>query len=371
VSGNFFNCDPTYLALADDVDLIITEMRNTTYRQPEWYRYVAAFAGSKDVVVVENPYGGIVPELVELLGQGRGHDLLRLSLYEGAAFGANMTAPYGSWMGATIEDSFYAPHDLVCEIQGFLADNDRLYARETWHEVAVVYSVESARALVSQADASDNLSNATDESVQVPYRVVTRSLSAAGVPFDVVLFPDGVTAPDRVDETALSRYRTVVLPDCHHLTEQQAAALLGYLDGGGCAVVLGGLGDNLDRDAHNRLAAHPGLRRAELDDVPALTPLGAQVVRSADLAVNVARLADGSAAVHLIDYRYDRESDAVAAVDEVELSVRLPFQPSAASLISPHQEALPLSVEYDGQSASVRLPSIRLYGVIVFEEPGR
>ena len=67
VSGNFFNLDPTYLALADDVDLIITEMRNTTYRQPEWYRYVAGFAGDKDVVVVENPYGGVVPELVELL----------------------------------------------------------------------------------------------------------------------------------------------------------------------------------------------------------------------------------------------------------------------------------------------------------------
>ena len=47
VSGNFFNLDPQYLALADDVDLVITEMRNTTYRQPEWYRYVAAFAGRR------------------------------------------------------------------------------------------------------------------------------------------------------------------------------------------------------------------------------------------------------------------------------------------------------------------------------------
>ena len=43
VSGNFFNLDPHYLPLAAEVDLIITEMRNTTYRQPEWYRYVDAF----------------------------------------------------------------------------------------------------------------------------------------------------------------------------------------------------------------------------------------------------------------------------------------------------------------------------------------
>ena len=62
VSGNFFNLDPHYLPLADEVDLIITEMRNTTYRQPEWYRYVDAFAAAdKDVIVVENPYGGVVP----------------------------------------------------------------------------------------------------------------------------------------------------------------------------------------------------------------------------------------------------------------------------------------------------------------------
>src|SRR3954454_17406046 len=145
VSGNFFNLNPSYLALADDVDVIITEMRNTTYRQPEWYRYVAAFAGSKDVVVVENPYGGVVPELAELLKRGRGYDLFRLSLYEGAAFGATMSIPYGAWMGSTIQDSFHPPHDLAIEVQTFLADNERVYSKATWHEVAVVYSVPSTR----------------------------------------------------------------------------------------------------------------------------------------------------------------------------------------------------------------------------------
>ena len=79
--------------------------------------------------MVENPYGGVVPELVDLLRPGRGHDLFRLSLYEGAAFGANMTVPYGAWMGSTIQDSFYAPHDLVVEVQTFLADHERLYSK--------------------------------------------------------------------------------------------------------------------------------------------------------------------------------------------------------------------------------------------------
>ena len=145
-----------YLALADDVDLVITEMRNTTYRQPEWYRYVAAFAGDKDVVVVENPYGGVVPELIGLLAEGKGHDLFRLSLFEAAALGANMSVPYGSWMGSVIEDSFYAPHGLATEIQDFLADHEHLFARRTVNEVAVVFSVESTRELIGKADASDN-----------------------------------------------------------------------------------------------------------------------------------------------------------------------------------------------------------------------
>ena len=70
------------------VDLIITEMRNTRYRQPAWYRYVAGFCARKPVIVAENPYGGIVPELIQLLKQGKGYDLFRLSLYEAAALGA-------------------------------------------------------------------------------------------------------------------------------------------------------------------------------------------------------------------------------------------------------------------------------------------
>ena len=52
VSGNFFNLFDQYYAMEAEVDVIITEMRNTSYRQPAWYRYVAGFAGPKPVVVV-------------------------------------------------------------------------------------------------------------------------------------------------------------------------------------------------------------------------------------------------------------------------------------------------------------------------------
>jgi hypothetical protein len=322
VSGNFFNVDPSYLALVDDVDLIITEMRNTTYRQPEWYRYVAAFAGPKDVLVVENPYGGVVPELVDLLRRGRGYDLFRLSLYEGAAFGATMSIPYGAWLGSTIQDSFHPPHDLAIEVQTFLADNERVYSKATWHEVAVVYSVPSTRELIAQADASDNLTNARDTSVRVPYRVATETLSQASVPFDVVIFTDGDTAPDRLDPRALARYRTIVLPDCFDLTTVQVEALNNCLDQGSLIVVTDRFAESLAEDERAALLGHPRVRQASAGDAHALTAADPQVTVSVPLGVNVHRLADG-AAVHLVNYDHDHEGDGVRRTGQVTLSVRL------------------------------------------------
>jgi hypothetical protein len=366
VSGNFFNVDPHYLPLADDCDLIITEMRNTTYRQPEWYRYVAGFAAGKDVVVVENPYGGVVPEIVSQLKLGRGHDRLRLSLYEGAAFGTNMSVPYGSWMGSRIEDSFYAPHDLATEVQAFLADNEELFSRKSWNDLGVVYSVESNRELVARADASDNVHNLRDASVQVPYRVATESLAAAGVPFDVVLFTDGVVADDRVDADGLARYSTVLLPAATFLTTNQATSLLAYLEAGGHLVVTGELGTNLAAERRERLLAHPGTTEASLSGLPDELPGGRQVVvDGGDVGVNVHHLHDGSAAVHLVNYGYDDDLDRVRVLKDVRLSVRLPLTQPAATLVVPGSEAVALDVASDGETHRVRLDQLGLYGVVV------
>ena len=71
---------------------------------------------------MENPYGGVVPELVAKLKPARGTTASGMSLYEAAALGANMSVPYGAWMGSIEQDSFYAPHELCVEIQDFLAD---------------------------------------------------------------------------------------------------------------------------------------------------------------------------------------------------------------------------------------------------------
>ncbi len=360
VSGNFFNLEPMYLALADDVDLVITEMRNTTYRQPEWYRYVAAFAGDKDVVVVENPYGGVVPEMVGMLAEGRGHDLFRLSLFEAAALGATMSVPYGSWMGSVIEDSFYAPHGLATEIQGFLADHEHLFARRTVNEVAVVFSVASTRELVGRADASDNTTNSRDESVVVPYRVATSTLAHAAVPFDVVIWTDGVTAPDRAGAEALARYSTVVLPDVFDVTEAQAAAIQGYVDGGGTVVVTDRIADGLP--------GHERVRTARHDSLDELVPLGRQVETPVSVAANLQQLADGSCALHLVNYDYDAELDAVRPVADVPLRVRLPEDRERATLVTPDGTRTPLSLELADGAHVVTVASLGLYSIVVFHD---
>ncbi|TDD11710.1 hypothetical protein E1292_04105 [Nonomuraea deserti] len=360
VSGNFFNVEPMYLALADDVDLVITEMRNTTYRQPEWYRYVAAFAGDKDVVVVENPYGGVVPELIDLLGKGRGYDLFRLSLFEAAAMGSNMSVPYGSWMGSVIEDSFYAPHELASGVQAFLADHERLFARRTVNEVAVVFGVESTRELIGKADVSDNTTNARDESVVVPYRVVTKTLSDAAVPYDVVIWPDGVTAPDRSSAEALLRYSTVILPDVFALTEGQVAAVEGYLAAGGTVVVTDRVARSLPRHANVRTA-----RRGVLDE---LLPHGRQVETAVSAAANVQHLADGSYALHLVNYDYDRDADAVRELTDVPLRVRLPEVRKHATAVTCDGTRTPLEVAREDGAHVVRLGSLGVYAIVVFHD---
>jgi hypothetical protein len=331
VSGNFFDLYDQYHALEPKVDVIITEMRNTTYRQPDWYRYVAGFAREKPVIVVENPYGGVVPELIEQLGQGRGHDRFRMSLYEAAALGANMSAPYGSWMGSVIEDAFYAPHELCVEIQSFLADNERLFARATCSEVGVVYSVRShSQAMASRDAFADNRTNVSTD-VEVPFLAACRALSDARQPYDVVYFPDGDLRADDLTSADLAQYRTLVVAGCDDLTEHQSALLREF--------------------------------SGEIVEMPDLADPQVRVQTTADIAICIHRL-DGAAAVHLIRYDYDETADAVPALPRLELAIRLPQTFSSAVAVSPGG-GLRAGLTVDGLTHRLVLEDVPLYGVVV------
>jgi hypothetical protein len=362
VSGNFFNLYDQYYSLEPQVDLIITEMRNTTYRQPDWYRYVAGFARGKPVIVVENPYGGVVPELVDALAHGRGYDRFRLSLYEAAALGANMSVPYGSWLGSVIEDSFYAPHELCIEIQSHLAENDHLFSAETYSEVAVVYSVRSMSRLMAERDAfADNRTNLSAD-VSVPYLEACRALSDLGHPYDVLFFPDGELRGDELTPADLAQYRTLVLPGCSSLTAAQVQLVRAYLDDGGCVLVLGAFDDE-----HADLLEHAGATRAErlsLDDLAG----GAQVVADGadELVVCIHRIERG-AAIHLLRYAYDEEADAAPALPALSLEVRLPSAFSSATATSPGGPLPVRLTPSGGNRHRLELAEVPLFATILLE----
>ena len=364
VSGNFFNLFDHYYALEPSVDVLITEMRNTTYRQPAWYRYVAGFAGPKPVIVVENPYGGVVPELVETLQRGRGHDLFRMSLYEAAALGANMSVPYGAWMGSVVEDSFWAPHDLCVEIQRFLADNERLYSTSSAAELAVVFSIESSFRQEAHRRLADNRFNPVEEGGSAFWTVCSQ-LADVCQPFDVVMFPDGELRPDDLRPDELAGYRLLIAPDCGHLTAAQADLLGAFLDSGGRLGVLGALGENLEPARRAGLLAHPGTTVLDAAaDPQAMLPDGPQITLepAVDAALCPHRTRDG-VALHLVRYGYDPELDRVPELAALRVSIRLDGAYTSCRALTPGGD-LDCALSRDGDRHVLELQRVPLYTVI-------
>ena len=155
-----------------------------------------------------------------------------------------------------------------------------------------------------------------------------------------------------------------MLPGCWWLTEHQVEGLVGYLDGGGQALASGDLAVNEPSAARDRLRTHPNLTRCAPADLVANLPGGPQVVASGEIAVNLHQLDDGVAA-HLINYGYDQERDAVAVVDDLELTVRLPKTFSTAMLLRPGRPPEALELRRDGDAHCVRLGAVGLYVLVV------
>ncbi|HET9588483.1 MAG TPA: alpha-amylase family protein [Anaerolineales bacterium] len=371
VSGNFFNLVAHwYYAMEPKVDLIITEMRNTRYRQPAWYRYVAGFAAGKPVIVAENPYGGVIPDLVQMLKVGKGYDLFRMSLYEAAALGANMSVPYGAWMGSVIQDSFNPPHELCVEIQRFLANHEHLFSHRTASETAIVYSVETEFQRESgRGIFADNRYNVETSEIG-PFWQACEALSDAVQPYDVIFFPDGDLRPDTLTHDSLSQYRTLILPDCRYLTEAQSQVLNDYVKRDGRLLVMGELGANLSARQRDAILTHPGTRQVEVGAAFDLNwlPFGQQAQLSipADIAINLQRVEQG-VAVHIIRYDYDSQQDQVPGIDELNIDLRLPDSFNSLEVFSPG-EILQAELEMSGDSPRIALQNLPLYSIILLKE---
>jgi hypothetical protein len=360
VSGNFYYFSPHYYAFEPKADILITEMDQTSYRQPVWCRYARGFAKDKPVIVVENPYGGVPPELLPQLHRGKAYDLFRMMQYEAAALGINMSIPYGAWMGSVIEDSFWAPHDLVVEIQSFLADHDELFSTRSYNETAVAFSVQSAFDWAERHGSG----------VRHPFWGVCDGLVEQAQPFDVIMFPEGVLRADELTIEDLAQYRTLVLPECSYLTTAQAALVRAFLDRGGHVLATGELGINLDPAERTVLFGHPLLVRTTTVRAENLAG-GPQVsVEDApDMAINIHRIGDKRAAIHVIRYDYDERRDEVPVLPRMRLDVRLsrPFRMIKA--LSPFGD-LDVRLTYSRDVREMHRIEVRdvpLYFVVVLE----
>jgi hypothetical protein len=169
--------------------------------------------------------------------------------------------------------------------------------------------------------------------VRFPFWAACDALVEQKQPFDVVVLPEGRLREDSITPDSLARYRTLILPECRHLTDVQAGVINAFLDRGGHVLATGPLGLNLADNVRASLLAHPLLLRT--NDVRAQDLAGGpQVVFDAapDLALNVQKIGDKQAAVHIVRYDYDEERDEVPVLPRLDLEIRLgrPFRMARA-----------------------------------------
>lgn len=390
MSGNFFTCMPVYYPFENTVDLVITEMDHTLFRQPHWYRYISGFSNSKPVIVAENPYGGMIPQLVEQLERGRAYDLYRLFLLEAAVYGCNMSVPYGGWMGNTIKTGFWPPQDVTEQVQTFLCGNDHVYSKDSGAMVLVPYSfpsyywrevTKSGGDQFTDVDSSilyyQSLEQESEDASRLPFWDVVKFLSEQQVIYDVRMFGDDDLRPDQVSAQEWAQYELIVLPECAYLTENQCQELERYVAAGGRLLCFGRTAENrpgwLEKLAGQEgvlLCANPDSRReamglfAECWERAAVRQVvieTADPARKADIGVHCHR-SGGLETVHLLNYRYDEALDAVQSIEGVHLRVQASGVTGAAC--TGLDGEIPIRVQAGDGAVDLWLERLPLYAVI-------
>ncbi|WIE54109.1 hypothetical protein [Curtobacterium sp. MCBD17_003] len=370
VAGNFYDCAPFYEAMVDDVDVLVTEMRETKYQQPWYFRHGVGMSRGRPLVAVENPYGGITEDLLRRIQRGRAHDLFRLSIFEANAMGANMSLPYGSWLGTEVKDSYWVPKDLAVETGQALVGLDAVTSNVSVHSTAVVYSVPSVMRAMMDSDmfSDDGRWFEPVEAVDArasSYWETIECLSRSGRTFDAIVLPDEGLRQDDTVAATFAPYATVVVPDAWNMSARQHEALLGYLDQGGRVVVNGAYGTELPAVDREALLTHAGT--THLDDVHAIPDLVPQdVLGEFDeaMAVNVHQLPDDTLAVHVVNFDYQEADDAVQCRLDFEIGVRTDRAITTATVHRPGLAPETAPVHLADGVARVTIPTLDLYAVV-------
>jgi len=232
---------------------------------------------------------------------------------------------------------------------------------------------------------------------------IARAMEEGHVPLDVLLFNHPEIHADRATLEDLKRYELVILPALECLSDGQIDLFTRYVRAGGTLGLIGSSGvrdeNNIPRDrppeptwrAAGRVAEIlPGedfssIRASQSDRTRRLTQtavdsvrsaLGGDTILSGDLPrmlwVKTWKHVDGFAAFHFVNYDIDFESGNATPTEPVDLTVRLPANVTAEEGVwltaDGDSQAVPMAV--DGDKVSLRLPSVRVYGVLVIGRKG-
>ncbi|MHB8061087.1 MAG: hypothetical protein ACYDG2_00425 [Ruminiclostridium sp.] len=345
VCGNMFNMWLNFIPSVSLLDYCVTELNHTIFKRHNWYRLACGYTNDKPVIVAENPYGGLVPKFVELLNKGQCYDLFRIFLMEAAANGCNMAFPYGAWMGNKVKDGFYAPKHLGEELQGFLANNDRLFSKASGANILVLYSFVSDKLRERQVsicetliyeDEEDLLSYSIKKDNSNPWSLfeeITEILSKNGVNYDVKVLKDSEICDDDFTSKDIEKYDMVILPECNILTGNQADVLKEYAVNNHKVLLFGNTAENFPGWSESLktldsvvCVEKQSIKEKSLEQFNnAFKGLYADLwqIRGDNRLVHfqLAKLTD-STAIHIINYDYCKSEDKIMPTDLI-LDLRL------------------------------------------------
>jgi hypothetical protein len=290
--------------------------------------------------VAENPYGGIIPSMLELLDKGKAYDLYRIYLLEASVYGCNMSVPYGAWMGNTIRDAFWPPRSVTAQVQDFLYEHEDFFPAGPVKGAAVLYSygsnywrdVHRGGSANGDAEAGNKVKldvMTTDwgnSAVAMPFWDVIRCMSSGNALYDVKMMPDGVLREDDFDARELDGYRMLVVPDCWKLTANQEEAILSFAKSGAPVIIYGRLSG--DERLHQQLSVlenvhfvPEGIEGFARKFEELYGPVSTAQCLDKRIGMNRYDTENGTF-VHLINYDYSEETDGVIPVDELKVTLQ-------------------------------------------------
>ncbi len=286
----------------------------------------------------------------------------------------------------------------VTEYFRFRHDHRGLFATEgkrRYAQIALAYSVPTMMYYNYQYAAAAAPINALSG--------MARALEEGHLPFDVVIFNHSEIHADRVTLDELERYRLVILPALECLTDGQIELFTKYLQAGGTLGIIGQCGvrdeDNLPRDARvvegwekagKVVEILPGrnflpCRTTENDHTRELTraaieatrqALNEKTILSGDLPrmlwVKTWRHRGDFVSLHFVNYDINFETGAVTPTAPTSITIALPANVPAeeAVWLTPDGKRRSVKPAVAAQKATVTLPSVRVYGVLIIGRRG-